>query len=81
MTYYEVIRFNSEFELDDNMEVVDASISHQGTHGGGSNYALVAIPEDDANTEYKCGYETEGGECSRTVETEDEYCWQHNDDG
>lgn len=79
MTVYEVIEFDRTFETDDDVEVVAAQMSAQGTRESretASNFALVAREAED--DEHECGIELDGGnECTRTVESADATCWQH----
>lgn len=78
---YEVIKFRREFETEDDVEVVAAEMSAQGTRESSpqaSNFALVRQQLDES---YICGEELDSGdECGRSVDGPDERCWQHTDD-
>lgn len=81
MSKYEVIKFSDEFEVDDDAEVVAATMSAQGTQASNDNAHNFALVKRDSEDEYECGYELESGdECTRTVDGPDEHCWQHEDE-
>jgi hypothetical protein len=80
MPEYEVIEFSRTFETDDDVEVVAATMSAQGSRESNENASNFALVKRGGDEEYECGYELESGdECTRTVDGPDEHCWQHED--
>lgn len=79
---YEVIEFDRQFVADDDVEVVAADMSAQGTsasHVAAKNRALIRREVEEES--YTCGAElSDGDECGRQVAAEDERCWQHEED-
>ena len=39
------------------------------------NPGVTATQSDESD--FICGYETDNGPCQRSVDSSDEYCWQH----
>lgn len=79
---YEVIEFNREFIVEDDVEVVAADLSAQGSSQSSltaHNRALVRREVEDET--FICGADlSDGAECGRQVSSAGERCWQHEDD-
>lgn len=69
---YEIRRFRDVLEVEDDEEVVVGSLT---TKQNGEHVVLVEVPPE--GIESICGYETDNGECQRSVDSG--YCWQHSD--
>lgn len=78
MYQYEVVEFSRTFETDEDVEVVAAQMSAQGSQESNINATNFALVRREIDEEYDCGAELDGGGvCGRTVGGPDETCWQH----